>query len=169
MLASFRFFADSSPRVAYPFVSAGFAVDLPDTWHTRSTGDPGVLLVSGPEGGLRIRVSDENREIVTCLGLARCQPVAASTIADLISVVRGEYRVLWGITMAPTISQERVILDGAEATRVTVSPPQIMTGPGTSHYVFVMRDARAIIVEWTPTLSGTGLWNEILDSFRFLE
>jgi len=161
--------ADRGRRTAFPIVGAGFAVDLPETWQTRSSGDPRVVTISGPEGGLKVRVSDENREIVTCRGLARCQPVAASTIAELIAVVRGEYRVRWAITMSPTISQARVTLDGAEATRVTVSPPAGMTGPGTSRYVFVLRDGRDIILEWTPTFLGAGLWNEILASFRFLD
>ena len=182
LIDGFRFLDDSAepspmptptpsgrPFKAFPILAAGFAVDLPETWQLRSSSDSGVLIISGPEGGLRIRVSDESQEIATCLGLARCQPVAASTIADLIAVVRGEYRSRWGITMAPTISQQRVTLDGAEATRVTVSPPQGMTGPGTSHFVLVMRDGRAIIVEWMTTLSGIGIWNEILASFQFLD
>jgi hypothetical protein len=148
---------------------AGFALDIPAAWHERLTGDPAIVRVTGAEGGITIRTSNSNGEIPTCLALARCQPRAAGSIEDLIRIVKAEYRVEWGITMSPTISTEPLTLGGAAATRVTVRPPRVMTGPGTSHYVFLIRDGRALILEWTPVFTMAETWNEILASFRFTD
>ena len=90
---------------------------------------------------------------------------------DLIGVARGEYRVRWGLepSMRPTVRDQRVILDGVAAARVTISPPGPMTGPGTERYLVFIRNERAVILQWGPVFSGPGLWDEIISSIGFTD
>ncbi len=151
------------------FAGAGFTIDLPNTWQSRTTEDATHALVTGPGGGISVRFSDENGQILTCLPLPGCQPVLAASVADLVDIVTGEYRQEWGISASPRVSEEPVALDGVAATRLTVQPPQGMSGPGTHRYILLIRDGRALILEWVPRFSGGELWEQILLSLRFVD
>ncbi|HEV7200121.1 MAG TPA: hypothetical protein VGO32_04885 [Candidatus Limnocylindria bacterium] len=159
--------SDQTTWKTVELANAGFTVAIPSDWVVDAGDDPAVVTLRGTSGSVRVRAGDQSGHISMCLTLAPCQLVEARSMDDLIRVVRGEYRVHW--LSEYNLTDERVIVDGVDAARVTLSPRGGISGPGTSRYLVFVRDERAVILEWRPTFSGTGLWNEIISGLRFID
>jgi hypothetical protein len=179
IVASFRFL-DTGPEPSVSqepgeaafqtltFPVAGFALEAPAGWWTREESAEFVRF-GGPGGEVEVRRADENGRIRALSPPGILRFVIADSVADLRGIVLAEYKFKWG-SRQPLVVEVPIAIDGIDATRMVIRPPEgIIAGPGTSHFVLLVRDGRAMILEWVPDFTSAEIFHEVVATFRFLD